>query len=154
MDLLEEKVDSDVENTSTVLHFKVASLNCCMDLDHIERVVPVSSLQRLPSESLSTVGLLNLNGDGVPIIDLAHYLNISPGTEYSLDSCYIICNCNNQYIGLLTCKIDGISSYSQDLFQLQSNFEKSNQPFSSTINSEYGISYLLDIERIKNIIMG
>ncbi|WP_263079009.1 chemotaxis protein CheW [Endozoicomonas sp. Mp262] len=154
MDLLEDNVDCDVEQMSTVLHFRQASLNCCMDLQHIERVVPIASVQRLPSESPSTVGLLNLNGHGVPIIDLAFHLNVSSGKKHSLDACYIICNGKDGDIGLLTCGIDGIASYPEARFQLQSKFEQSNQPFLSTVNSEYGLAYLLDIERINRIIMG
>lgn len=154
MDLLEENTDCEQEQMQTVLHFRQATLNCCMDLRHVERVVPVSSVQRLPGESRATVGLLNLNGQGVPIIDLAFHLNVAFGQPYHLDACYIICHGQSHDIGLLTCGIDGIASYPKNQFQLQTRFEQSSQPFLATINSTYGLAYLLDIERISQLMTG
>ncbi|MDE1464667.1 chemotaxis protein CheW [Spartinivicinus poritis] len=126
-----------------VLHFMVADVQCCLPVDHIKRIITLADLFKTPKAPSYMVGMLNLHGQAIPIIDPCMYLQLGTPTPYSIETTIIICRYNKHLFGITVGQVMDIDSIRSENLQ----YVESNQsPFIGTVNFNKTISFILDVK--------
>lgn len=135
-----------------VLLFSSADMQFCVPLKNVTKVVPIVQLGYVPGGPDYLRGLMMLNGQSLPVIDLAHRLNQKNPNHYTLDTPILICTANEKLVGVIVDTVDGISDVHEGHMQMRPMFKEDGAPpFTAAIETEKGLSLLLDIEKILNI---
>lgn len=92
----------------SVLVCRVGDQRCCLFLSEVQRVVPVCRLTILPDTPEWVLGLLNLGGDMIPVIDVGRRLHQSARTPSRTDL-IIICAVASRRVGLLVHDVDSVA---------------------------------------------
>src|SRR5579871_1770841 len=93
-----------------VLHFLVSNVRMCIDLKYIKKVLPLVQLERIPGSPVYLVGLLNLAGKSIPVIDLAMRLGLHRHQAYTIDMPILICFDNEHEVGFIIDKVLGLAT--------------------------------------------
>lgn len=80
----------------------------CINLMQIREIISYSEPTRLPGKETAILGILNIRGELVPLLDLAHRLNHELDYEKSK---IIITYKNNEKIGLLVQSVRDVVDY-------------------------------------------
>lgn len=125
-----------------ILHFMVADVQCCLPIDYIQRIVTLTDIFKAPKAPAYMVGMLNLHGQAIPVIDPCMYLQLGTPESYTTETSIIVCSYNRQLFGLTVKQVKEIDSIHQADLQLN---ESKDTPFTGTLNSDNKISFILDI---------
>jgi chemotaxis signal transduction protein len=123
---------SDIEK----IGFKIADLNFICSFESISEISDVPHLYQLPNLPTWVLGVVNLRGDIVPVVDLDRYLNVSHHS--STASMLIIIGYGSERVGLLVSGCPNIYCFS-----LQQKL-KINPPISEKLLPYLTSSYLLN----------
>jgi len=99
----------DLQNTGTVelATFYVGDALCGMDILKVQEINKLMEMTKVPQAPAYVMGILNLRGQIVTIIDLGKKLGLT-SVEINESSRNIIVNSDNEYIGLLVSKIGDV----------------------------------------------
>lgn len=136
-----------------VLHFRVSGMQLCVSLDYVSKVFPLISLQPVLGAPPFLRGLMNLHGDSIPVIDLAVCLGHKVAQSYTLDTPILLCNSGERRAGLIISEVQDVGRIDNRERQITGLLSEGNLPFLAVFNSQYGLSMLLDIERILSMDM-
>jgi len=142
--------DSDKRHLQ-VLHLLICHVRICIALEHINKVLPLASLEPVPGGPEYLVGLLNLAGKSIPIIDLATYLGLPRDDNYTVDTPILICNYDDQKFGMIIDHVKGISTVEDETLQMCDEFKKDNSPFLAVVTIDSELSLLINIPKILSI---
>ncbi len=134
-----------------ILHFILQDVRLCMELQYIERVLPLPLLEAVPGSPIYFAGLMNYQGESVPIIDLALRLGLTRGLPYSLDTPILLCFEHANRVGLIIDKIVGLADIEKRLIQMHDAFVSTHSPFSGAVALETGVSLLVDVPQILKV---
>jgi len=95
------------EETMALATFYVGNALCGMDILKIQEINKLMVMTKVPQASDYVMGILNLRGQIVTIIDLGKKLGLS-STELNSKSRNIIVNSKGEYIGLMTARISDV----------------------------------------------
>jgi len=95
------------EETMALATFYVGGALCGMDILKIQEINKLMVMTKVPQASDYVMGILNLRGQIVTIIDLGKKLGLS-STELTSKSRNIIVNSKGEYIGLMTARISDV----------------------------------------------
>ena len=131
-----------------VLHFLLQNMHGCIELNHVKRILPLPALESVPGSSPFLVGLMNLAGKSIPVIDLSLRLGMQRSQPYSLEQPILLCNDGSQQAGIIVDDILGLADIKSSELQMQHDFDKEESPFLAiaTINTE--LALLLNIKHI------
>ncbi len=129
--------------------FYVGDALCGMDILNIQEINKLMAMTKVPQAPAYMVGILNLRGQIVTIIDLGLKLGLAP-IEISAESRNIIVNTPGEYIGLLVSHIsdvipavpDKIDPAPANMSGIQGNF------FTGVYKTESKLIGILDIQEI------
>lgn len=95
------------EGTVELATFYVGNALCGMDILKVQEINKLMEMTKVPQAPSYVMGILNLRGQIVTIIDLGKKLGL---TEVEIDesSRNIIVNSDNEYIGLLVSRISDV----------------------------------------------
>jgi purine-binding chemotaxis protein CheW len=99
----------DLQNTGTVelATFYIGDALCGMDILKVQEINKLMEMTKVPQAPAYVMGILNLRGQIVTIIDLGKKLGLT-SVEIDESSRNIIVNSDNEYIGLLVSKIGDV----------------------------------------------
>jgi purine-binding chemotaxis protein CheW len=135
-------------NKLQLLSFLLQNMHFCIDLQFIEKVLLLPSLEVVPGGPRYLAGLMNLRGVSIPIIDLALRLGLARDQFYTLSTPILLCFDGIHRAGLLVDKIIGLVEIERDLIQMHAEFEKNHSPFQGVTTLEESLSLLINISRV------
>ncbi len=134
-----------------ILQFMVQDIHCCVRLDHVERVLPLMALQSVPAGPDYLVGLLNLHGTSVPVVDASIRIGQEVSEGYDVNTPVLLCSNDERRIGLVVSEVVGVEFVSMGDLQMRSDFEGVKAPLLAVIETEKQLSLLLDLPAIMDI---
>ena len=145
---MQSRTDTSADSKVTLLHFMVQDLQCCLRIKEVERMMSLLDIQVIPGGPEYLLGMMNLHGMSVPVIDLGLRIGHPQVTPYDLETPIILCMHNGQYIGLVVTEILEVIESGMHALQDRPEFEQGAQPYEAVVNTGHGLSLLLDLERI------
>ena len=97
--------------------FYVGDALCGMDILKIREINKIMEMTKVPQAPEYVKGILNLRGRIITIIDLGNRLGLS-SDEPTDESCNIIINSQNEYVGLLVDRIGDVVRAPMDKIEL------------------------------------
>jgi chemotaxis signal transduction protein len=131
-----------------VLTFSVQDALFCVDLQSIERVLPLVALQSVPLSPNFVKGLMVIQGENMPVIDLAERLSLTMGRPYNLNMPILLCQSSTKKVGIVVSTIVGVETLISKPDELDQMFEHAESPFTSVVPTRRGQSLLLDLELV------
>lgn len=99
--------------------FLVDDQKIAIDVNLVERVVLSVFVTALPGLSKNLMGIINVKGDIVPVVNLRKMLNF-PEREVELDDCIVIASGKKNSLAFVVDSIDGVLHVSEEqLSQLE-----------------------------------
>ena len=135
------------------LLFTAQEMRLCVKLEHCSKILPLMALQALPGGPPHLVGLMNLHGEGIPVVDVAACLDLGTGRRrhYDIDTCILLCDANGKRGGLIVDEVLGIAAVREPGPQMESLFHEALPLFSAAIPAAGGLSLELDMEHVLDI---
>ena len=133
------------------LLFTAQEMRLCVKLEHCSKILPLMALQALPGGPPHLVGLMNLHGEGIPVVDVAACLDLGRRRHYDIDTCILLCDANGKRGGLIVDEVLGIAAVREPGPQMESLFHEALPLFSAAIPAGGGLSLALDLEHILDI---
>ena len=143
--LTKQKISSGVlthkefqRNMNKCIAFSIGSLNLCFEITGINEVIKVSELKESHIQCELCLGIVELRGLVIPIIDINYFLEGEGYVQGKVDNQKIILLKNNEIcIGLLVDSVENIQSYAEnDLMPIPLLREKHKELFLGCISSE------------------
>jgi len=125
----------------------------CIDLVEVERVFPLVQVQMVPGGPDYLVGLMNLHGTTIPLVDLALRLGLGHPPPYDLNSPIVLCRTGDLCGGLLVQSVGNLMETSATEVQMAEEFTHGQLLVRATVSTKTGLSLLLDTARILRIDM-
>ncbi len=138
-----------VNQTVEMATFYVGKALCGMDILNVQEINKLMDMTTVPQAPDYVMGILNLRGQIVTIIDLGKKLNLG-STELSEMSRNIIVNSKDEYIGLLVTRISDV---------VEADLEKMEPPpaniggvqgkfFKGVFKTKERLIGILDVEKV------
>lgn len=89
--------------------FQVGEALCGMEIQHIQEIITLSQFTRVPQAAADVLGILNLRGQIVTVIDLARRMELAI-TSPTAESRVIIVNIGGGKVGILVHRINDVVS--------------------------------------------
>jgi len=131
-----------------VLRVLLRGVQCAIDLDYIERVLPLVALQPIPGGPHHLVGIMNYRGLSLPVVDLGAWLGIKGAESYHIDTPILLCSNRQTRIGFVVNEVAQIETTEASALQLQAAFSNSRSAFAGSLNTAAGLALLLDMGQI------
>lgn len=137
------------DRTIQVVNFSTHEFHGSIDIRYVTKVIALPRLDPAPSSPEYMVGLLNIAGTIIPVIDLSMRLNMSRPKHYDLNTPILICkNNDNKQFGLIVESVYEIEDVSNEMIQV-SNLDGVDHKFvEGAIKHKDAISILLNIDAI------
>ena len=115
-------VDTEVKNIDTLynekdedtqkdkfLTFQLESESYGIEIRHVTEIVAIQKITALPDVPEYTMGLINLRGKIIPVIDVRIRFHLSQ-REYDHRTCIIVVNIHNNTVGLIVDSVQEVSN--------------------------------------------
>ena len=129
-----------------VLHFMVKNIQYCLNIEHVECGMFLMALQTVPGGPADLAGLMNLHGKSVPVLDVTIRAGLTPDQPYDTDTSMLLCAYRDSLVGLIVTKIIGVEDAGGFSRKFGAVAESTTLPVTGVINTERGLSLLLDIK--------
>ncbi|HEU0189438.1 MAG TPA: chemotaxis protein CheW [Gallionella sp.] len=133
------------------LLFTAQDMRLCAKLEHCVKILPLMALQALPGGPPHLVGLMNLHGEGIPVVDIAACMDLERRRRYDLNTCILLCESGGKRGGLIVDDVLGIAAVRESVPQMESLFHEALPLFSAAIPAKGGLSLELDLEHVLDI---
>lgn len=133
-------------NEMSVLHCNVNGTLVCIDLRFIKKSLPLPQLAPLPNGPDYLVGLMNLAGKSIPVVDLGIRLNLPRTQSYSLETPVLLCGDDNNEVAFIVDKIVGLHEINQEQLQTQGHANKPDSLFIATTRVGADLSLLVNMK--------
>ena len=134
-----------------LLYVATKNHHFCLPLVEIERLLLLMEIQAVPQAPDYFIGLMNLNGEAIPVLDLARRIGIEHKQPYSLQTPLVLVNCGQQKTALIVDNIEGVKIINQQQLRGEKLFAGGLPPVKATISTNKGTALLLDTQRIVDI---
>ncbi|MFK5985498.1 MAG: chemotaxis protein CheW [Pseudomonadota bacterium] len=131
-----------------LLFINVKGYRFCLPLVELERLLLLMEIQSIPKAPEYLVGLMNLGGEAVPVLDLALRIGIEHEENYSVQTPVVLLNSKQQKTALIIDHIEGVFSVKQEQLRGERLFEGGLPPIKASITTANGMALLLDTQRI------
>jgi len=137
-------------SSSQAIYFSVPGLHLCLPLDNVGRVLPIMNLQEVPQTPQHALGLMNLGGDIIPVVDLALWLR-RPAFAFNLDTPILLCTDGERWAGLLVQTVVGVGAIENGQRRTNTMLGDEPSPFVSVFDRKDQLTFMLDIEAVLDV---
>ena len=134
-----------------ILHFMLQKARLCVNLAYVDKVLPLMQVDAMPGAENYIVGLMNLGGQSVPLIDLATRVGIERTESYSLDTPVLLCKVAKHSVGIIVDRIIGLSDIKENELQKNPELNTEDSLFSGTVPFKLDISLMVNMQKILNV---
>ena len=120
----------------------------CIDLDDVERVLPLAGVQEIPGAPDYLVGLMNLHGQTLPVIDLALRLGLDHVPPYGVDTLVVLCRSGDSRGALVVHAVQDVCEPEPAEVQMTETFACGRPLLRATVCTSAGLALLLDTRRL------
>lgn len=138
----------NVKKKLKVLNFTLQNAQLCTDIKRVDKVIQLPMLKRVPGSPYYLVGLLNMAGISIPVVDLALRLGLQRQQAYHLDTIILLCSSKERKMGMIVDKVTGLNEIEEGKLQMRMEFNQPLSPFIAIATIKEELSLLLDIEKI------
>ena len=107
--------EEETEELQTWVLFDVSDRSYGLPVSHVRELVRVGRMTRVPGAPRSVLGVTNLRGWILPVVDLATQLGVGR-VEIEDGSRILVLEVRNRLIGLLVDRVDQVASLAPSLF--------------------------------------
>ncbi len=101
-----------------VINFNTRDFRASIDIQHLVKVIALPRLMPSPDSPDYVVGLMNVAGCAVPVIDLALRLNTSTPKSYTISTPILICKTSGQQaLGVLVEEVVDVGKVNPDMIE-------------------------------------
>jgi purine-binding chemotaxis protein CheW len=129
---------------TTILHGIVIGTQICVNLSNVNKVLPISELSYLPGSPHYVVGLMNVKGKSIPVIDLGMRMGLERKEKYTIHTPILLCQHKNSMTGFIVDKILRLSQLNE--CTLQKNQEYTNTLILGTVIDNEETSLLINMD--------
>lgn len=140
-----KKLPEDSSQKHIIMHCLVETTQIGIELDFVKKNLPLMELTPLPNSPNYLVGVMNLAGESIPVIDLSARLNFPKTHDYSIDTPMVLCADGTHQIAFIVDKIIGIDEVAHSDLQMQAYNQEPDSFFLATINRGSTLSLLLNM---------
>ncbi len=145
-------MSESLPNTAlTVLHFLLQNIRVCVELNYIQRILPLPLLETVPGSPPYLAGLMNLAGTSIPVIDLGLRIGLQRINSYSLDMPILLCLDGSQRTGMIVDDVLGLVKVDTSDVQMRTDFVQHDSPFLGVLPVNAELSLFLNIKRVITI---
>lgn len=123
----------------------------CLRLGDVDRLLPLMQVQPVPEAPPYLVGIMNLAGEAVPVIDLAHRLGLSDSPAYRMDNPVLLTRVGGRQAGLVVDDVLGVKRIPRGAIRGEDIFRDGLPPVLGAVILDDGAALLLDSLRILDI---
>lgn len=134
-----------------LLAVAVAGHRFCLRLADVERLLPLMQWQPVPDGPDYLLGLMNLRGEAVPVLDLARRLGLPGRERYDLDLPVVLASLGGLRAGLVVDEVLGVKAVPRTALRGEALFRDGLPPVLSAVTGDDGTALLLDTLRILDI---
>lgn len=131
-----------------VLKFMIPGMRLCAPLENVIKVLPMMELQPVPGSPRYLRGLMNLHGRSIPVVDLAARLGYGGYTRCTLETPILLCEHEGLQTGLIVEKVIGVETLERDAWQQTPAFDNAGLLLNGTVQTIFGQSQVLCMERV------
>lgn len=129
-----------------LLSVKIHESLFCFELSWVLRVVLLASLKEIPEAPPYYLGLLNLQGEAVPVLDLGERIGVAREAPYSLQTAIIIIQDGKNKYGLVVDRVEGTVQCSETALGEKPAIDMAEPLYKASVNVNNQIGLLLDME--------
>ncbi|HEY9793654.1 MAG TPA: chemotaxis protein CheW [Candidatus Obscuribacterales bacterium] len=127
----------------SVVVFLVEGYRYGMPLEMVERVAPVVEVTPVPDTPDSVMGIINVRGKVLPVINVRKKLQMAD-RQLKLSDQLLICHVGERTLAVLVDAIEGALEYDDE------QVTKSEGDGQDVLKTEEGVVYIYDYERLLN----
>jgi len=127
-----------------LLVFRLQEAQACIELRHVEQVLALMALHPLPGAGPDVVGLLDLHGRSLVVVDLGMRLGLPRPEPYHADTPVVICNAGEGRAGLVVNEILGVMTAEASAVQPTGALAGKILGVEGILRTEQGLALLLD----------
>ncbi len=139
------------DSLQRLLYMVVAGHRFCLRLGDVERLLPLMQVQPVPEGPDYLVGVMNLRGEAVPLLDLARRLNLPAVAHYPLDTPVVLATIGTLRAGLLVDEVQGVRAVPRTALRGDALFRDGLPPVLSAVTHDDSTTLLLDALRILDV---
>lgn len=144
-------ITATAESGHRLLWMAVAGHRFCLRLEDVERLLPLMQWQPVPDGPAYLLGLMNLRGEAVPVLDLARRLGLPGRPRYELDLPVILASLGGLRAGLVVDEVLGVKAVPRAALRGEALFRDGLPPVLSAVTQGDSTALLLDTLRILDI---
>ncbi len=144
-------MNKDVEKNINILHFILQGIHLCIHLSVVEKIFPLTFIEKIPYSPNYLVGVMNFSGKSIPVIDLALRLSLERKHFYSLDTPIILCDHQSHQTGVIVDEIIGLAQVKQDQLQMHEDFQGDKSSILGVIRSNDDLILMLNMDAVLKI---
>ena len=133
--------------SSQALFFSVPHVLLCLPLESVHKVLAMVALQEVPDAPRHVIGLLNLAGEAVPVVDLCLLLR-RPHFEYSVDTPILLCERNGRRCGVVVEAVSGVGHMQNGQRRMGELVRDGRAPFLTVFDGAEGLVFMLDLDTV------
>lgn len=140
------------DKTMQVVNFSTRDIRGSIEISYVSKVIAIPRISPAPSGPPYMIGLLNIAGEIIPVIDLSMRLLMSNPSRYEINTPILVCrNDKNKLFGLVVEQVYQIESINEKMIQKENLEGMDHQFVIGAIKYENSISVLLDINAVTDI---
>ncbi len=135
--------------TIQIVTFKVMDEHYGIDVSSVHEIIGMTEITAIPNRLCFMIGVINLRGVVVPVIDLRVKFNF-PKKEYDRQTVILVSEINENIIGMVVDSVSDVTSITEDNIQVQKSFSPSikNDYIQGIIRINEKLIILLEIDKI------
>ncbi len=129
------------------LFFSVPGVQLCLPLEHVQKVLAIPALQEVPDAPQHVVGLLNMGGEVLPVVDLCMLLK-RPSFDYTIDTPVLLCDSKGRRCGVVVNAVSGVGTIENGQRRMNEVVRDGRAPFLTVFDGSAGLVFMLDLDLI------
>lgn len=127
--------------------FSVESQRYALPIEVVQEIQQIVALSEIPDDSGSVVGVVNLRGDVVPVMDIRRLLGL-PAREYGLQTPMVFTRTPRGLVAMIVDEVEDVAVVPEGAMQPASASYALADKLLSVCRLEDGIVFVFDIERL------
>lgn len=112
-DIPVEKIFKDEIHKEQYMTFKCADEIYGISIEYVNEIIGLSQITKIPETQDYLIGLINLRGKIIPVIDVRIRFGKEP-LEYNDRTCVIVIDVKSTVIGLIVDEIDEVAAFAEN----------------------------------------
>lgn len=132
---------------SRMVAFHLGTQSYGFEIDAVQEIQQIVALAQVPDDDDAVLGLVNLRGEIVPVVDLRTMLGMEQA-EMSLETPMVICRSSQGLVAFVVDAVDDVVEIPPDCLQPPPQLHSLAGRMLAVCRLESGMVFLLDIEKL------